>query len=68
MYEVGKAIGQGLVAVGMAKDPEPTTYTKEELGKYFGVSIFGHCTDRELNFILGIHILWYKLALPGEPI
>jgi hypothetical protein len=38
-YDVGKAIGQALVDFGISKNPEPTTYTKEELDKYFWVGI-----------------------------
>ena len=36
LYEVGKAIAQALVEVGRAKDAEPTSFTKEEIDKYFG--------------------------------
>lgn len=37
LYEVGKAIGETLVALGKSDNPEPTTFTKEELDKYFKV-------------------------------
>lgn len=37
LYDIGKAIGEALVALGKAKSPGPTTFTKEELDKYFGV-------------------------------
>ncbi|KAF7316453.1 hypothetical protein MIND_00164300 [Mycena indigotica] len=36
LYEVGKAIGEVLVALGKSDDPAPTTFTKPELDKYFG--------------------------------
>jgi len=38
LYEVGKAVGQALVELGYSKDPEPTTFTKEDIDKYFGGS------------------------------
>lgn len=38
LYDVGKAIGEALVAVGKTDNPEPTTLTKEEIDKYFQVS------------------------------
>ena len=38
LYDVGKAIGEALVAFGKSDNPEPTTFTKEEIDKYFQVS------------------------------
>ena len=38
MFQVGEAIGKVLVDLRLAKSPEPTTFTKEEIGKYFRVS------------------------------
>lgn len=38
LYEVGKAIAQALVEVGKSTSAEPTTFTDEEVKKYFGVS------------------------------
>ncbi|EJD06860.1 NAD-binding protein [Fomitiporia mediterranea MF3/22] len=38
LYEVGKAVAQALVELGRGKSPEPTTFTKEEIDKYFGGS------------------------------
>lgn len=38
MYDVCKAIAQELVNAGRGKDPEPTTFTKEEIDKYFAGS------------------------------
>ncbi|KAF5382083.1 hypothetical protein D9615_004318 [Tricholomella constricta] len=38
LYEVGKAVGKALVEIGKAKSDEPTTFTKEEIDKYFGGS------------------------------
>jgi len=38
LYDVGKAIGEALVAIGKADDPEPTTFTEEDIAKYFRVS------------------------------
>jgi hypothetical protein len=35
LYEIGKAIAEGLVEQGKSKSPEPTTFTKEEIDKYF---------------------------------
>lgn len=38
LYDVSKAIGEGLMAIGKVDDPEPTTFTKEEIDRYFQVS------------------------------
>ncbi|EJD06861.1 NAD-binding protein [Fomitiporia mediterranea MF3/22] len=38
LYDVGKAIAQALVELGLGKSSEPTTFTKEEIDKYFGGS------------------------------
>ncbi|TFK90669.1 NAD-P-binding protein [Polyporus arcularius HHB13444] len=35
-YQVSKAIGHVLVGLGISNDPEPTSFTSEELVKYFG--------------------------------
>ncbi|GLB41332.1 putative NAD-P-binding protein [Lyophyllum shimeji] len=35
LYDVGKAIAEALVALGRGKSAEPTTFTKEEIDKYF---------------------------------
>ncbi|KAH9933410.1 uncharacterized protein B0H18DRAFT_644511 [Fomitopsis serialis] len=35
-YEIGKAIGQALVDLGLADNTEPTPFTEEELAKYWG--------------------------------
>lgn len=34
LYDVGKAIGEALVAIGKTDNPEPTTFTKEELDRF----------------------------------
>ena len=36
-HDVGKAIGEALVALGKADNPEPTPFTPEEVGKYLAV-------------------------------
>lgn len=38
LYDVSKAIAQALVDAGRGKDTEPTTFTPEEINKYFGGS------------------------------
>ncbi|THU82952.1 NAD-binding protein, partial [Dendrothele bispora CBS 962.96] len=38
LYDIGKAIAESLVAGGKAKESEPTTFTKEEIDKYFAGS------------------------------
>lgn len=35
LYEIGRAIGEALVEMGLADDPEPTPLTDEELEKYW---------------------------------
>lgn len=37
MYEVAKAIGEALVEIGKSDNPEPLTFTKEEVNKYLNV-------------------------------
>ena len=34
LYDVGKAIGEAMVAIGRADNPEPTTFTKEEIDSH----------------------------------
>ncbi|KAL5486104.1 hypothetical protein ACEPAI_7148 [Sanghuangporus weigelae] len=38
LYDVSKAIAQALVELGRGQSPEPTTFTEEEIDKYFGGS------------------------------
>lgn len=40
LYEVGKAIADALVDLGLAKEREPTTFTREDLDKYLGGSVY----------------------------
>ena len=40
LYVVGKAIAETLVKLGIGSSPEPTTFTKQEIDKYLGVSVF----------------------------
>lgn len=40
LYDVGKAIGAALVALGKSDNAEPTTFTQAELDKYFGGSAY----------------------------
>jgi len=35
-YDLTKAIGSALVKLGKATSPEPTTFTEDEIKKYFG--------------------------------
>ena len=34
LYEVSKAIGEGLVAIGKSSDAKPSSFSKEEIDKY----------------------------------
>ncbi|KAI4522720.1 NAD(P)-binding protein [Schizophyllum commune Loenen D] len=45
-YEISKAIGEALVKLGRADDPEPTSFTKEELEKYFAGSEYWGSNSR----------------------
>ena len=38
-YEVGKALAQAFVELGLQKSPEPTTLTGEEIDKYIGNTV-----------------------------
>ena len=35
-YQISRAIGEAMVALGISADPEPTTFSTEELIQYFG--------------------------------
>lgn len=35
MYDIAKAVGKAMVGLGLAKSEEPTTFTPEEIDKYF---------------------------------
>lgn len=35
-YSISRAIGEALVDLGVSKDPEPTSFTDDELIKYYG--------------------------------
>jgi O-phosphoseryl-tRNA(Cys) synthetase len=37
LYEVGRRIAEALVELGKGRSVEPTTFTEEEVAKYFGV-------------------------------
>ncbi|KAH9889807.1 NAD-P-binding protein [Cubamyces lactineus] len=41
-YEVGKALAQAFVELGLQKSPEPTTLTAEEIDKYIGNTMIAH--------------------------
>ena len=38
-YQISKAIGEAMVALGLTTDPEPTPFAVEEYVKYFGSEI-----------------------------
>ena len=38
-YDVSKAIGKAMVELGLSKNDEPTTFTTEELIKYWGFEV-----------------------------
>ena len=40
-YQMSRAIGEAMVALGLATDAEPTSLTPEELVKYFGSVLVG---------------------------
>jgi hypothetical protein len=37
LYEVGLAVGESMVALGKASDPTPTSFTQDEVDKFFQV-------------------------------
>jgi len=41
LYDIGKAISEALVAIGRGKSAEPTTFTQDEIDKYFGSAYLG---------------------------
>lgn len=38
-YDLGKAIGKALVRRGLSSSDEPTTFSREELTKFFGSEV-----------------------------
>lgn len=36
MYDIALAVGRAMVELGLAKSEVPTTFTPEEIDKYFG--------------------------------
>ena len=42
LYDVAKAYSQALYDLGKGKSPDPTTYTTDEVQKYFGVNTSFH--------------------------
>ncbi|KAF8894204.1 hypothetical protein CPB84DRAFT_1848538 [Gymnopilus junonius] len=53
-YQVGKAIAEGLVALGKATNPEPSTFTDEEIKVYFNGRRSGAQTPWSSKSIQGI--------------
>ncbi|CDO74489.1 hypothetical protein BN946_scf184979.g44 [Trametes cinnabarina] len=41
-YQISRAIGEAFVELGISKDPEPTSFSKDELVKYFGSEAAGN--------------------------
>lgn len=37
LYQIGKAVSEALFEIGKGKSSEPTTFSKEEIEKYFNV-------------------------------
>ncbi|KAJ7174949.1 NAD-binding protein [Mycena crocata] len=55
LYDVGKAIGEALVALGKSDSAEPTTFSQAELDKYFkGATYFGSNSRCRANRSLSI--------------
>ena len=38
-YEASRAIGEAMVALGKTDNPEPTSFTDEEIAKWYKVSV-----------------------------
>ncbi|KAL0566871.1 hypothetical protein V5O48_015123 [Marasmius crinis-equi] len=46
LYDVSQAIGEALVPLGISNSPEPTSFTNEELEKYFKGSTYSEHNSR----------------------
>jgi len=46
LYDIGKVVAETLVTLGKATDPEPSTFTDEEIQRYFRGSTFWGSTSR----------------------
>jgi len=66
MYEVGKFIGDALVALGKSDSSEPTTFTKEEIRKYFKASHGTINNSLRLKLLIGLDLFRNKFPLPRE--
>ncbi|KAJ8456487.1 hypothetical protein ONZ45_g18699 [Pleurotus djamor] len=40
LYDIGRSISEAFVDMGLGKSPEPTTFTKDEIDKYFAGSTY----------------------------
>ena len=49
LHDVAKAYSQALYDLGKGKSPEPTTYSADEVEKYFGVIASFHVNLRQLT-------------------
>lgn len=65
LYAVGKAIGEALVAIGKADNPEPTSFTQEEIQKYFQVCNYSRFVPEQSDegWFRGRRFLGQTLAL-----
>ncbi|KAK7438225.1 hypothetical protein VKT23_018156 [Stygiomarasmius scandens] len=70
MYEVAETISNVLVDMGKGKDRKPTSFSEDEINKYFGVGVFSApiCDFLTLEFIgkLWISGVWLKLSLSSD--
>ena len=66
-YDVCKALGEALKAIGKVDNAEPTTLTKEEIDKYFHVS--SHAESRFDTYLMSgvrAQTWWEQMLEPGE--
>ena len=68
LYDVSKAVAEALYAVGKGKSPDPTTFTQDELNKYFnGVCIPTFLIIYTLNSF-AVRLLGLELSMCSQPI
>jgi len=71
LYDVGKTVGRVLVDLGKSNRAEPTTFKKEEIEKYFRVSIYIFEQPEvliSLVILAGLRVSWFQLTVPRQSI
>ena len=64
-YDLAKAMGKAFVKRHLSQSDEPTSFTSEELVKYFGseVGLYSLVSDQAITVFVGVRkFLWIELS------